>query len=133
LSSLFDIAAFLILLKGFHAAPEVFHTAWFVESMATQILVIFFIRSSAPFWKGRPHRILVLTSLGGLALAVAFAVTPLGSAFGFVPLSASLLLAMGLLVAGYLTAAELVKHTAMAHRPRRLGLHFLARHRRRHR
>ena len=68
LSSVFDIAAFMILLHGFHASPEVFRTAWFVESMATQILVIFFIRSSEPFWKGRPHRILVATSLGGLAL-----------------------------------------------------------------
>jgi Mg2+-importing ATPase len=119
----FDIAAFMILLHGFHASPEVFHTAWFVESMATQILVIFFIRSSEPFWKGKPHRLLVATSLGGLALAIAFALTPLGNPLGFLPLAPSILLAMGLLVIGYLAAAELVKRTAMAHRRRHFGVH----------
>jgi Mg2+-importing ATPase len=128
LSSVFDIAAFMILLHGFHAPPEVFHTAWFVESMATQILVIFFIRSSEPFWKGRPHRILVATSLGGLALAIAFALTPLGRPLGFVPLAPLILLAMGLLVVGYLAAAEFVKRTAIAHRRRHFGVHAQRQH-----
>ena len=123
LSSVFDIAAFMILLYGFHATPEAFHAAWFVESMATQILVIFFIRSSEPFWKGRPHRILVATSLGGLALAIAFALTPLGRPLGFVPLAPSILMAMAVLVVGYLAAAELIKRTAMAHRRRHFGVH----------
>jgi Mg2+-importing ATPase len=128
LSSVFDIAAFMILLYGFHAPPEVFQTAWFIESMATQILVIFFIRSSEPFWKGRPHRILVTTSLGGLALAIAFAFTPLGKPLGFVPLAPSILLAMAVLVVGYLGAAELLKRTAMAHRRRHFGIHPQRRH-----
>ena len=130
LSSVFDIAAFLILLHGFHATPEIFRTAWFIESMATQILVIFLIRTSAPFWKGTPHRILIFTSLGALAVAFAFSLTPLGAPFGFVPLGSSVLAVMAALVVGYLTAAELLKHTAMAHRPRRHGpLYLLARHR----
>ena len=134
LSSVFDIAAFLILLHGFHATPEVFRTAWFIESMATQILVIFLIRTSAPFWKGRPHRILIVTSLGALAVAFAFALTPLGGPFGFVRPGSLVLLMMAVLVVGYLTAAELLKHTAMAHRPRRHGpLHLPVRHRQRRR
>jgi Mg2+-importing ATPase len=122
LSSLFDIAAFVILLHGFHAAPEVFQTAWFVESMTTQILVIFMIRSSESFWSGRPHRILVVTSLGGLALAICIALTPFGATLGFVTVGYSILLAMGLLVVGYLVTAELVKRTAMAHRRRHFGV-----------
>lgn len=134
LSSVFDIAAFLILLHGFHATPEVFRTAWFIESMATQILVIFLIRTSTPFWKGRPHRILIVTSLGALAVAFAFALTPVGAPFGFVPPGSLVLLIMAVLVGGYLTAAELLKHTAMAHRPRRHGpLHLPVRHRQRRR
>jgi Mg2+-importing ATPase len=119
LSSLFDIAAFLILLHGFAATPEVFRTAWFLESMATQILVIFLIRSTLPLWKSRPHRFLVLTSLGALALAFTLALTPLGAPFGFVLPPPAVLLAMTVLVAGYLLAAELAKHTAMRLRRRR--------------
>jgi Mg2+-importing ATPase len=100
--------------------------------MATQILVIFLIRTSAPFWKGTPHRILIVTSLGALAVAFAFALTPLGGPFGFVRPGSLVLLMMAVLVVGYLTAAELLKHTAMAHRPRRHGpLHLPVRHRHR--
>jgi Mg2+-importing ATPase len=123
LSSLFDIAAFLILVKGFHAAPETFRTAWFVESMTTQVLVIFLIRTSLPVWASRPHKVLAVTSLGALVVALLLALTPLGEPLGFVPLSPAVFVAMGALVAGYLVCAELVKHAAMAHRRRHIGLH----------
>src|SRR5690606_22968497 len=73
LSSLFDMATFAVLLWGFGAGPEEFRTAWFVESMATQILVIFLIRSAAPAWRSRPHPALVATSLGALAVALLLA------------------------------------------------------------
>ena len=49
LSSLFDLLTFAALLLIFHASPAEFRTAWFLESMATQILVIFIIRTN-----GRP-------------------------------------------------------------------------------
>lgn len=114
LSSLFDMATFAILLWGFAATPEVFRTAWFVESMATQILVIFLIRSAAPAWRMRPHPILVATSLGALAVALLLALTPLGAVFGFAPLQAPLLAAMAGLVLLYLAAAEALKRLAMA-------------------
>ena len=122
LSSVFDIAAFLILLKAFHAAPEAFRTAWFVESMATQILVIFLIRTAHSVWKSRPHKVLVVTSLGALAAAMILALTPLGAPLGFVPLPPAMFAAMGVLVAGYLVCSEFAKHAAMAHRRRRIGL-----------
>jgi Mg2+-importing ATPase len=123
LSSLFDIAAFFVLLKGFQAAPDTFRTAWFVESMATQILVIFLIRTALPVWRSRPHRVLAFTSLGALVAALLLALTPLGSLFGFVPLTPAVFAAMAVLVAGYLVCAELVKHAAMARRRRHIGLH----------
>ena len=114
LSSVFDLATFGILIWGFGAAPEEFRTAWFVESMATQILVIFLIRTSAPAWRSRPNPILVATSLGALAAALLLALTPIGTAFGFAPLPRSLLIAMGGLVVLYLAAAEMLKRVAMA-------------------
>jgi magnesium-transporting ATPase (P-type) len=57
LSSIFDLATFGILMLGFAVTPEEFRTAWFVESMATQILVIFLIRTTGPVWRAAaPHR-----------------------------------------------------------------------------
>ena len=123
LSSLFDIATFVILLHGFGASAETFRTAWFVESMATQVLVIFLIRTTAPAWTSRPHPWLVFTSLGALAAALLLALSPLGHWFGFVPLGAPVLLAIVALVVAYLAAAEALKHMALARRPHRFGLH----------
>ncbi|MEO3472761.1 magnesium-translocating P-type ATPase [Roseomonas sp. CAU 1739] len=119
LSSLFDIATFAVLLWGFGAGPDEFRTAWFVESMATQILVIFLIRSAAPAWRSRPHPALMATSLGALAVALLLALTPIGSAFGFAPLPPSLMATMAGLVLLYLVSAEALKRFAMAPARRR--------------
>ena len=133
LSSLFDIATFIILLQGFGASAETFRTAWFVESMATQILVIFLIRTAAPVWRSRPHPWLVATSLGALAAALALTLTPLGRWFGFVAIGAPVWLTIAALVVAYLAAAEALKHMALARRRRRFALHGAGRpHRRRH-
>lgn len=113
LSSVFDLATFAILFWGFAASPEEFRTAWFVESMATQILVIFLIRAAGPAWRATPpHPVLVATSLGALALALFLAFGPFAATFGFAPLPGPLLLAMAGLVVAYLVLAEALKRIA---------------------
>ena len=109
LSSVFDIATFAVLIWGFKAGPELFRTAWFVESMATQILVIFIIRTYGPAWVSRAHPVLVASSLMALAVALVIALTPLGTAFGFAAVPALVLVTIVGLVAAYLVAAEWVK------------------------
>ena len=114
LSSVFDLATFAILFWGFTATPEEFRTAWFVESMATQILVIFLIRTAGPAWKAvAPHRVLVATSLGALAVALALALGPLAPVLGFAPLPGALLGALAGLVVIYLVMAEGLKRFAV--------------------
>ena len=83
LSSLFDVLTFGVLLFVFHASPEEFRTAWFLESMATQILVIFIIRTNGRPWHDRPGTALAASSLIALVVALAFPFTPLGPWFGF--------------------------------------------------
>ncbi|MBX9645757.1 MAG: magnesium-translocating P-type ATPase [Xanthobacteraceae bacterium] len=113
-SSVFDAATFLILLKGFGADAAQFQTGWFLESIATQILVIFLIRTRrAPWQATRPHIALVVTSLGALATAFLVVLGPLQGLFGFVPLPWPLLAAMAAVTAAYLLVAEGVKKFAM--------------------
>jgi len=114
LSSAFDIATFIVLLHGFGASAEVFRTAWFVESMATQILVVFLIRTGMPIWVSRPNPVLVASSLTALAGALALALTPARRALGFESLPWPLLWAIVALVGGYLILAETFKHVAFA-------------------
>jgi len=113
LSSVFDFLTFAILLAVFHAGAAEFRTAWFAESLVTQILVIFVIRTYRPVWRGRPHPALVVTSLTGIAAALLVLLTPLADAFAFVALPARLTLAIGGLVVAYLGAAEALKHVAV--------------------
>ncbi|RYJ03182.1 MAG: magnesium-translocating P-type ATPase, partial [Acetobacteraceae bacterium] len=114
LSSVFDLATFGILFWGFGATPEEFRTAWFIESMATQVLVIFLIRTAGPAWQAaRPAPVLVATSLGALAVALALALGPLAPILGFAPMPGALLGAIGLLVVLYLAAAERLKRVAV--------------------
>jgi Mg2+-importing ATPase len=115
LSSVFDLATFALLWLYFHAAPEVFRTGWFLESIATQTLVIFLIRTSGPAWRDAPNRWLVFSTLGALAVALAIPYSPLGPLFGFQPPPGRVTLMLAGLVGLYLAAAEAIKPLAMAH------------------
>jgi Mg2+-importing ATPase len=113
-SSLFDAGTFLVLLKGFGTDAAQFQTGWFMESIATQILVIFLIRTRRVPWRARPaHIALVVTSLGALGAAVFLVTGPLQYLFGFVPVSWPLLGAMAVVTMAYLAAAEAAKHLAL--------------------
>ena len=55
ISSLFDFLTFALMLGPFAAGPALFRSGWFVESLATQTLVVFVIRTRrVPFWRSRP-------------------------------------------------------------------------------
>jgi Mg2+-importing ATPase len=101
ISSVFDFVTFGLLLWVFQADAPLFHTGWFVESLSTQILVIFVIRTGKPL-QDSPHKALVASSLSALGVAVALPYSPLAHWFGFVPPSAALMGALGLVTITYL-------------------------------
>ncbi len=108
-SSIFDFLTFYIMLQVFHAHEQLFHTGWFIESMATQVLVIFIIRTRRNPFKSLPNPWLALCSLAVVATAVIFPFTPLGKGFGFVPPPPSFYAVLAGLVLLYLAAVEGIK------------------------
>jgi len=108
-SSLFDFATFFLLLGVFHAGEALFRTGWFIESIATQVLVIFVIRTRARPWRSRPHPALLASSLAIVAVALVLPFTPLASVLGFVAPPLEVLLLVGGMVVLYLVAAEVAK------------------------
>jgi len=108
ISSLFDLATFGLLLWAFHADAQTFHTGWFVESMATQVLVIFIIRTADPR-RDRPHPFLVATTLTAFVAAVAIPYLPIAGMLGFTALPPPILAALGGLVVCYLGLVHVVK------------------------
>ena len=105
-SSIFDFLTFGLLLLVFHANEALFQTGWFIESLATQVLVIFVLRTRRNPLRSRPHPILAATSVAVVVLAVVLPFTPLGAWFGFEPPSAAFLLAIAGLTVSYLLLAQ---------------------------
>ncbi len=95
------------------AAPAAFQTTWFLESMATQILVIFVIRTNGRPWKDLPRPLLAASSLGALVVAMVLPFTPAARLFGFQAPPLAITGGVGLLVVVYLVCAELLKQVAV--------------------
>jgi P-type Mg2+ transporter len=75
-----------VMLWIFNAGSELFRAGWFFESLATQTLVIFVIRTAGNPFRSRPSRSLVLTVIGGVAAGLVIVVSPLGGLLGFATL-----------------------------------------------
>jgi Mg2+-importing ATPase len=110
LSSTFDFATFALMMFVFHAAQPEFQAGWFIESIATQTLIIFAIRTRrVPFFRSRPSLGLTVASLGVVAIGVWLPFSPLSGLLGFQPLPAPFFLALVGMVIAYLVLVELAK------------------------
>jgi P-type Mg2+ transporter len=102
-------------LTQYHAS--LFQTAWFIESLTTQTLVIFAIRTrKSPFWKSKPGKLLTISSLAIIAAAIAIPYTFLGDKyFQFVPPTLLFFVFLSILVVAYMVLAEIVKRWFFKH------------------
>jgi Mg2+-importing ATPase len=108
-SSLFDFLTFFVLLELFGATEPMFQTGWFVESLATQCLVIFVIRTRKAPWRSLPNRVLTTLTLGVVLIGLIIPLTPVGSLFGFVEPPLAFYLFLVSAIAAYLVIVEAVK------------------------
>ncbi|RDH78180.1 magnesium-translocating P-type ATPase [Mycolicibacterium moriokaense] len=110
ISSLFDFLTFGLMLGVLHAGPVEFRTGWFVESLATQTLIIFAIRTRrVPFFRSRPSRLLVSATMSVIAVGIALTLSPLSARLGFTPLPWQFFAALVTLTVGYLVLVEITK------------------------
>jgi Mg2+-importing ATPase len=113
ISSIYDFLTFFALLKVFSASEQLFHAGWFVESLATQTLVIFVIRTAGNPFRSRPSVALTTTTLLVVLAGTALPFTKLGAVLGFTPLPAGFLLFIVLATATYLLLVQVVKQRLM--------------------
>jgi P-type Mg2+ transporter len=107
LSSLYDFLTFGVMLWVFHAGETLFHSGWFAESLATQTLVIFVIRTRRiPFFHSRPSPPLLATTLACAAIGVVLPFSPLAGLLGFKALPLGFLGILVLMVVTYLGLVE---------------------------
>ncbi len=110
ISSLYDFATFGVMLWIFHAHAPLFRSGWFVESLSTQALVVFVIRTRrVPFVRSRPSRLLLATTLAVVLVGLLLPYSPLAHTLGFRKLPALFLVILATMTATYLVLAELGK------------------------
>lgn len=108
-STLFDLLTFATLLYLAGETPDIFRTGWFVESLLTELLILFIIRTHRPFHRSRPGRLLIVTTIAVFAIALLLPYLAIGAVFSFVPLPLPVLFAMVIITALYVVVSEITK------------------------
>lgn len=109
ISSLFDYATFAVLLYWLKAGTNEFRTGWLVESVVSACLIVLVVRTSAPFYRHRPGKWLLLTTLLVAAVTLLLPYTPLAALLGFVPLPGRFYASLAMIIVGYVATAEVAK------------------------
>jgi len=114
ISSLFDFLTFYVLLHFFHSSEAQFHTGWFVESLATQTLVLFVIRTSENPLRSRPSNPLLATCLAVVAIGTYLPFSPLAGMLGFTRLPAGFFIFLAVATGAYLLLVEAAKRRLLS-------------------
>lgn len=110
ISSLFDFLTFWVLLEVLHAKHVEFRTGWFVESIATQTLIVFIIRTRrVPFFRSRPSIPMAIVPACAALVGAVLPYTGLANVLGFTPLPAIFYLWLTGMVVVYLLLVEIAK------------------------
>jgi Mg2+-importing ATPase len=111
ISSVFDFATFAVMLWVFDATAPEFRSGWFVESLATQTLIVFVIRTRrVPFFRSRPSRALLASVIAVVTIGVLLPQSPLNETLGFAPLPLSFFGVLVGFVVAYLLCVEVAKY-----------------------
>jgi Mg2+-importing ATPase len=108
-STLFDIITFLTLLYVLKVKESAFQTGWFIESILTELCILFIIRTQLKFFKSKPGKYLILLSLLGTIITLSLPYTHLGFDIGLIPLPVLSVCAMVAIVILYVITADMLK------------------------
>jgi len=109
-SSVFDVLTFVLLLGVLHVSAAEFRTAWFVESLLTEVMILLVVRTQRPLWRSAPAPALLWISVAVAAAALALPYLPVTQElFDFVPLSPGVLALLAGITVAYVIANELIK------------------------
>ena len=108
-SSLFDYLTFGVLLLVFKVQEPVFQTAWFVESVITEVCILLIVRTTRPVWRSRPAPWLLGAGIFVVLVTLLLPYLPLASMLGFQPLPPGLLAGMAGIALTYAVLSEYLK------------------------
>jgi len=131
ISSVFDIATFMVMIHVLHAGQDEFRTGWFVESIVTQTLVVFLIRTRRiPFFRSRPSVPMIVTPIVSAVVGIAIAFSPAAHLLGFAGLPVAFFFILLGMIGVYLVLIEAAKSRfyRAGHHPKRRHRSDVERH-----
>ncbi len=108
-SSVFDYLTFFVLYKLYKANEEVFHTAWFIESICTELLILFVVRTHKSLLKSVPGKLLIVLSVVAFVITLLLPFTPFAANLGFVVPPLQLAGIIGGILLLYVVTADMIK------------------------
>jgi len=108
-SSVFDYLTFFVLYKVYKTNQEVFHTAWFIESICTELLILFVVRTHKSLLKSMPGKLLILLSVVAFLITIILPFTPLAAGLGFVVPPFQLFAVIAGILFLYVVTADIIK------------------------
>jgi Mg2+-importing ATPase len=115
ISSVFDFIIIVVLIYALNASPELFRTGWFLESVLSEIIITFAIRTRKRFYKSKPGKLLLITSIVTALLTVWLIFSPFGYLFEFIPLYNWILVAIIFIeLIAYFAIVEILKSRLMS-------------------
>jgi Mg2+-importing ATPase len=115
ISSIFDFLTFYVLLRFFHSTEVQFHTGWFIESLATQTLVLFVIRTAKNPFRSRPSSPLIASCLAVVGIGILLPFTRFAGVLGFTSMPASFFAFLAAATGAYLLLVEFAKRLLLRH------------------
>lgn len=77
ISTVFDFFH-IVVIKYFAGSTDMFRTTWIIESITTEILATFSLRTSLPFFKSRPSNLLIIFSIVPIVVILGLSYIALG-------------------------------------------------------
>lgn len=108
-SSVFDFLTFYMLYFRLHLPVDLFRTGWFLESVLTELFALYIMRTSRPFFRSKPGKWLVITSVSTAVLILLLPLSPFAAGLGFSPPVMIELVTLCCILAGYVITADLLK------------------------
>jgi Mg2+-importing ATPase len=108
-SSAFDLITFAVLRLGFNADAQLFRSGWFVESVLTELAVLFVLRTRRLFFQSQPSRLLIASSVALALVTIAIPYSFAGQLLDLPPLPGPLLVTLLVITALYIVATEIAK------------------------
>jgi Mg2+-importing ATPase len=108
-SSLFDVITFITLYTLLKVPEGVFQTAWFFESILTELIILFIIRTKKPFFKSKPGKKLIWLSIFSFLLVIFLIYAPFSHSLDLYPLPVKVMGSIAIIIFFYIITADILK------------------------